>query len=67
MARPGLVERYLSLGLRLGRHVDGLVDAYYGPRRLSDQVADEAPLAPGRLVAEAQELLAEIEAGAPLG
>ncbi len=67
MARPGLVERYLSLGLRLGRHVDGLVDAYYGPPRLSDQVADEAPLAPGRLVAEAQELLAEIEAGAPLG
>jgi len=25
------VERYLLLGLRLGRHVDGLVDAYYGP------------------------------------
>ena len=24
-------ERYLELGLRLGKHVDGLVDAYYGP------------------------------------
>ena len=27
----GLVEEYLTLGLRLGRHIDGLVDAYYGP------------------------------------
>jgi hypothetical protein len=24
-------ERYLRLGLQLGRHVDGLVDAYVGP------------------------------------
>ena len=24
---------YIELGLRLGRHVDGLVDSYYGPRR----------------------------------
>ncbi len=27
----GLVRRYLDLGLQLGRHIDGLVDAYYGP------------------------------------
>jgi hypothetical protein len=26
-----VAERYLELCLRLGRHVDGLVDAYYGP------------------------------------
>ena len=31
MAEPGLVEEYLTLGLRLGRHIDGMVDAYYGP------------------------------------
>ena len=31
-------ERYLQLGLRLGRHVDGLVDAYYGPAELKSQV-----------------------------
>ena len=30
-----VVERYLLLGLRLGRHVDGLVDAYYGPPELA--------------------------------
>ena len=27
----GLPERYLDLGLRLGRHVDGFVNSYYGP------------------------------------
>jgi Bacterial protein of unknown function (DUF885). len=30
-------ERYILLGLRLGRHVDGLVDSYYGPGELSEQ------------------------------
>ncbi len=67
MAGPALVERYLVLGLRLGRHVDGLVDAYYGPGRLSEQVTAEPRVDPARLAAEAKELLAEIEAGAPLG
>ncbi len=67
MAGRALVERYLVLGLHLGRHVDGLVDAYYGPSRLADQVAAEPPADPGRLAADARGLLAEIEAGAPLG
>ncbi len=35
------VERYLELGLRLGRHVDGFVDAYYGPADVADRVAAE--------------------------
>ena len=37
-----VVERYLLLGLRLGRHVDGFVDAYYGPPELAAQVDAEA-------------------------
>jgi hypothetical protein len=40
-----LWERYLLLGLRLGRHVDGLVDAYFGPPALRERVEAE-PLAP---------------------
>ena len=28
------VERYLEVGLRLGRHLDCLVDAYFGPAEL---------------------------------
>ena len=31
MSADALIDRYLALGLALGRHVDGLVDAYYGP------------------------------------
>jgi hypothetical protein len=56
-------ERYLELGLRLGRHVDGLVDAYYGPPELQAQVDAEEPVAPGDLAADADVLLAELEDG----
>ncbi len=32
-----VAERYIELGLRLGRHVDGLVDSYYGPPELQSE------------------------------
>ena len=56
-----VVERYLTLGLRLGRHVDGLVDAYYGPPGLAQAVDAEQPLDPPDLVAEADALAADVE------
>jgi hypothetical protein len=56
-------ERYLQLGLRLGRHVDGLVDAYYGPPELKDEVDAEPPADTAALVAEADELLGGLEDG----
>lgn len=62
----GLVDRYLALGLRLGRHIEGLVDAYYGPPELAAQVAAEPVAAPERLVAEARALLGDLDAGVPL-
>ena len=46
-------ERYLLLGLRLGRRVDGLVDAYFGPPALRDRVDAEALVEPGKLADEA--------------
>jgi hypothetical protein len=56
-----LLERYLELGLALGRHVDGIVDAYFGPREVADRVA-AAPLAPpARLADDARRLLADVE------
>ncbi len=66
MAAPGLVDEYLTLGLRLGRHIDGMVDAYYGPPELRARVEAEPVRAPERLVADARSLLAGIDAGAPL-
>ncbi len=56
-------ERYLELGLRLGRHVDGLVDAYYGPPELEAQVKAEDPVDPARLATDADALLAALEDG----
>jgi hypothetical protein len=62
----GLVERYLVLGLRLGRHIEGMVDAYYGPHEHQVVVDAEPVQAPERLVGEARSLLAAIDAGVPL-
>jgi hypothetical protein len=56
-------ERYLVLGLRLGRHVDGLVDAYYGPPELKEQVDAEELVAPAQLAADGDALAAELEDG----
>jgi hypothetical protein len=43
-------ERYLRLGLQLGRLADGVVDAYFGPAELKAAV-DAAPVAGPQTVA----------------
>jgi hypothetical protein len=60
---PSAVERYLRLGLRLGRHVDGIVDAYYGPPELAAAVDAEPPVDARALVSAAELLLDELEDG----
>jgi hypothetical protein len=56
-------EAYLLLGLRLGRHVEGLVDSYYGPAELKEQVDAEPLVEPAELVAEGEALLSAIDDG----
>ena len=56
-------ERYLRLGLQLGRHVEGLVDAYFGPPELAAAVESESPVEPRALVDAADVLLDELEDG----
>jgi hypothetical protein len=56
-------ERYVLLGLQLGRHVDGIVDAYFGPPELAAAVEAEPPSEPRALVADAEALLDELEDG----
>ncbi|HSP73801.1 MAG TPA: hypothetical protein VLN26_15595 [Gaiellaceae bacterium] len=58
-----IVERYLRLGLQLGRHVDGIVDAYYGPPELAAVVDAEPPVDPRTVVSAAEALLDELEDG----
>lgn len=36
-----LAEDYVKLGLRLNKHIPGLVDAYFGPRTLRDTITAE--------------------------
>jgi hypothetical protein len=56
-------QRYLRLGLQIGRHVDGIVDAYFGPPELAAAVDAAPPVQPRTLVADAEALLAELEDG----
>ena len=56
------VDAYIELGLALGRHVDGLVDAYYGPPEPARRAAVGEPVAPVELARRAGELLVALEA-----
>jgi hypothetical protein len=56
-------EDYLLLGLRLGRHVDGLVDSYCGPPELKQQADAEEPVPPEQLVADAAALRDRLDDG----
>src|SRR5256714_985190 len=58
-----IAERYLLLGLQVGRHVDGIVDSYFGPPELMAAVDAEAPVDPRRIVSAAEALLDELEDG----
>jgi hypothetical protein len=61
-----LVEDYLRLGLALGRHIDGFVDAYYGPPELAAQVSAQPAVAPAELLERARRLLADLESAGDL-
>jgi hypothetical protein len=62
LAVEPLVEEYLSLGLAIGRHIEGFVDAYYGPPELAEQAAAAPPLPPGALVDRSRRLLGDLAA-----
>jgi len=62
----GEVGRYIELGLAIGRHIDGFVDAYYGPPGPAVRAAAGAPPPPDQLVSEARALIASLDAGADL-
>ncbi|MEA3020635.1 MAG: hypothetical protein QOI47_2159 [Actinomycetota bacterium] len=53
--------RYLELGLAIGRHIDGFVDAYFGPPEIAARV-EQMPIAPpAKLADEARRLLADVD------
>lgn len=54
---------YVELALRLGRHVDGLVDSYYGDPAISRRVDAEPPRQPASLAEDAGRLLSAFATG----
>jgi hypothetical protein len=63
MPGQSAVDQYLRLGLQIGRHVEGIVDAYFGPPELAAEVEAAPPVEPRALVAAAEALLDELEDG----
>jgi hypothetical protein len=56
-----IVERYLELALRLGKHDDDIVDSFYGSEELSARIEAEEPRDPAALAEDAEALLAELD------
>jgi hypothetical protein len=55
------IREYIGIGLAMGRHIDGFVDAYYGPAELAER-AGQGPLEPPAALAErARHLLARLD------
>jgi hypothetical protein len=55
-----VVERYLELALRLGKHDEDLVDSFAGSEELVQRVETEEPRDPTALAEDAEALLAEL-------
>jgi hypothetical protein len=55
-----VAERYIELGLRLGKHADELVDSFYGSDELARRVEAEEPRDPAGLADDAAALLEEV-------
>ena len=62
-AAPETTRRYVMLALRMNRHVDGLVDAWFGPEGPAAEAAHGEPVPAERLLAEARELSGELPDG----
>jgi hypothetical protein len=58
-----VITSYIELGLRLGRHVDGMVDAYYGPPEIAERINGEDVTEPATLAADARKLLESRDEG----
>lgn len=54
-------QAYVELCLRLGRHVDGLVDAYYGDPAVQERIDSEPLSEPASLVKDAARLRTELD------
>ena len=57
----GAVTSYIELGLDLGRHIDGLVDAYYGPPEAARRAEAGPMVEPPVLARRAADLLADLD------
>ena len=56
-----VAERYIELGLRLGKHAEELLDSFYGSDELTQRVEAEEPRDPAALAEDAAALLEDVD------
>lgn len=61
MALDKFGKEYLLLALRMGKLIEGFVDAYYGPPELSDLVDNEKPFSPNTLLESCKNLQNQLD------
>lgn len=54
-------KSFITLGLRINRHIDGYVDHYYGPPDLKEAVDTELIISPNKLFQDSIVLLDQLE------
>jgi hypothetical protein len=54
-------EDFLLLGLRIGKHIKGYVDFYFGPEDLKQLVENESIISPNKLLNDSNTLIKELE------
>lgn len=62
MLIDSISTRYITLACELDQHIEGLVDAYFGPPELRQQVANRSPRLPQALAADLADLRDEVQA-----
>ena len=56
MSSYNVGKEYILLGLRMGKLIEGFVDAYYGPPEWKELVSNEKPLSPKNLLKSCKNL-----------
>ncbi|MFW9951587.1 MAG: hypothetical protein ACFFKA_15840, partial [Candidatus Thorarchaeota archaeon] len=61
MELDDFAKKYISLGLRINKHINGYVEHYYGPRELKTKVNNERKSSPKKLLEDCNVLLNKIK------
>jgi hypothetical protein len=57
MELDNFAKSYISLGLRINKHIDGYVEHYYGPLKIKEAIDIEERFSPKKLLQDCKILM----------